>query len=121
MQASLRTRDDEAAGRPARDNRRALLGAWMGFFVDMFDIYLPIIALAPANAYFEATGVSAGTSSLITASIFAATLLGRPIGAVLFGRLADTVGRRRTASAWSRSPSPRSPATGHGASPRSSC
>jgi hypothetical protein len=31
--------------------RYAIRGAWMGFFVDMFDIYLPIIVLAPAIAY----------------------------------------------------------------------
>lgn len=97
MQTSVGTRNREAGGTPTRDGRRALLGAWAGFFVDMYDIYLPIIALAPANAYFEANDVSPATSSLISASIFAATLLGRPIGALLFGRLADTIGRRRTA------------------------
>ncbi|MQA94912.1 MAG: MFS transporter [Streptosporangiales bacterium] len=77
--------------------RKAVFGAWLGFFVDMFDIYLPIVALAPAAAYFQATDVSKGTAAIISAMIFAATLLGRPIGAVLFGHLADRVGRRRTA------------------------
>lgn len=97
MQTSVETRNDEAGDRVTGDGRRALLGAWVGFFVDMYDIYLPIVALAPANAYFEANDVAPATSSLISASIFAATLLGRPVGALLFGRLADTVGRRRTA------------------------
>src|ERR1700737_4224583 len=32
--------------------RRAIFGAWLGFFVDQFDIYLPGIALAPAATYF---------------------------------------------------------------------
>ena len=32
--------------------RRAIRGAFVGFFVDSFDIYLPVIALAPAMVYF---------------------------------------------------------------------
>jgi MFS family permease len=61
----------------------------------MVDIYLPVIALAPAIAYFQPatlTSAQAGTLFFVT---FAATLLGRPIGALLFGHLADTLGRRR--------------------------
>jgi len=79
------------------EGRKAVFGAWLGFFVDMFDIYLPILALAPADAYFQATDVSKGTAGIIEAMIFVATLLGRPVGAVVFGHLADKVGRRRSA------------------------
>ncbi|HEX7081014.1 MAG TPA: MFS transporter [Gammaproteobacteria bacterium] len=78
------------------EGRKALLGAWVGFFVDMFDIYLPVVALAPAAAYFQASDVSPGTAAIISAMIFAATLIGRPVGAFVFGHLGDKIGRRRT-------------------------
>lgn len=77
--------------------RKALLGAWVGFYVDMFDIYLPIVVLAPASLYFEAKGVSAGQAAIFSGMIFASALLGRPIGAFIFGHLGDKIGRRRTA------------------------
>ena len=76
--------------------KSAIKGAFLGFFVDMFDIYLPIVVLAPALAYFISPELSAGTAALVGASIFAATLIGRPIGAVIFGNFADTIGRKRT-------------------------
>ncbi|MGH3318806.1 MAG: MFS transporter [Streptosporangiaceae bacterium] len=86
-----------ASDRMPPEGRKALIGAWIGFFVDMFDIYLPIIALAPAAAYFEASDVSPGTAAIIGGMIFAATLIGRPVGAFVFGHLGDKIGRRRTA------------------------
>src|ERR687883_1307294 len=76
--------------------KSAIRGAWFGFFVDMFDIYLPIVVLAPALAYFVAPDLDAVTKSVISGSIFAATLLGRPIGSIVFGHFADAIGRRRT-------------------------
>jgi MFS family permease len=75
--------------------KSAIRGAWFGFFVDMFDIYLPIVVLAPALAYFVAPDLDAVTKSVISGSIFAATLLGRPIGSFIFGHFADAIGRRR--------------------------
>jgi MFS family permease len=75
--------------------RAATIGGAFGFFVDMYDIYLPTIALAPALAYFSPAGLSSGTSAVIAAMVFVSTLVGRPLGSVIFGRLADRVGRRR--------------------------
>jgi len=69
--------------------RKAIRGAFFGFFVDMFDIYLPVIVLAPAIKYFVAPELSDAQTSLITGAIFAATLIGRPIGALIFGHHAD--------------------------------
>lgn len=77
--------------------RNAIVGAFLGFFVDMFDIYLPVVALAPAIIYFiPQGGLSPTTASIIFGTIFAATLVGRPLGALIFGSFADTIGRKKT-------------------------
>ena len=76
--------------------KSAIRGAFFGFFVDMFDIYLPIVVLAPAIAYFVAPEMGTVEKSVVSGSIFAATLLGRPIGSFIFGHFADAMGRRRT-------------------------
>jgi MFS family permease len=72
-----------------------MVSAWAGFFVDMFDIYLPVVALAPALSYFQPSSLTAGQVSFLFFSTFAATLVGRPVGALVFGHFADTIGRRR--------------------------
>jgi MFS family permease len=76
--------------------RRALRAAMFGFFVDMYDVYLPVIALAPAIAYFSSAGATAVQNATLTAAIFAASLVGRPLGSIIFGAMGDRVGRRRT-------------------------
>lgn len=89
-----------ASGRGGELNpeaRSAIRGAWLGFFVDMFDVYLPIVVLAPALIYFVSPQMSPTTSALIGGSIFAATLIGRPLGALIFGGYADRIGRRKMA------------------------
>ncbi|TCP47875.1 putative MFS family arabinose efflux permease [Tamaricihabitans halophyticus] len=94
----------EAAGVPTpsqdtvgtnRRARKAMLGAWFGFYVDLFDIYLPIVALAPAIAYFVSPDLGTTGVAVVSGAIFASTLIGRPVGAAIFGKLADTVGRKR--------------------------
>jgi MFS family permease len=77
--------------------KSAVRGAFIGFFVDMFDIYLPIVVLQPALIYFVAPEMGTVEKSVIAGSIFAATLIGRPIGSFIFGHFGDVIGRRRTA------------------------
>ena len=77
--------------------KSAIRGAWLGFFVDMFDVYLPVVVLAPAIAYFLSPEMSATSAAIVGGSIFAATLIGRPLGALIFGSYADRVGRRKMA------------------------
>lgn len=76
--------------------RRVLVAGCIGFAVDFFDIYLPILALAPVTRIFQPPGLSSAASTTIYFFIFAATLLGRPCGAIIFGHWADRIGRRRT-------------------------
>jgi MFS family permease len=76
--------------------RAAVRGGILAYFVDQFDIYLPIVVLAPAMLYFQSASVSAGTAALLSSLVFASTLLGRPLGAMIFGHFADTVGRKTT-------------------------
>ncbi len=81
---------------PAELNaRRAVQAACAGFFVDMFDVYLPIAVLAPALVYFTPEGLNGVARATIFYVVFAVTLIGRPLGAVLFGHLGDRLGRRR--------------------------
>lgn len=72
--------------------RQAVRGGIFGNYVDQFDIFLPVIALAPAAAHLFGPENLAGNAGLI----FIATLLGRPLGAAVFGPVADRIGRAAT-------------------------
>ncbi|MCU1631566.1 MAG: transporter [Micrococcaceae bacterium] len=72
--------------------RRAVRGGIFGNYVDQFDIFLPVIALAPAAAHLFGPENLASNAGLI----FVATLLGRPLGAAVFGPIADRIGRAAT-------------------------
>lgn len=75
--------------------RKAVRAAYFGFFVDMFEVYLPVAVLAPAMVYFIPDGLSAATSATIFSVVFAISLMGRPIGSIIFGHFGDRLGRRR--------------------------
>jgi MFS family permease len=75
--------------------RRAVRAAYFGFFVDMFEVYLPIAVLAPALEYFIPAGLSAATKATIFAVVFAISLMGRLLGSLVFGHFGDRIGRRR--------------------------
>src|SRR6185437_3243084 len=75
--------------------QRALRAAFMGFFVDMFDVYLPIVALGPAMSYFQPATLSPALQSTLYFIVFALSLVGRPVGATLFGHYGDRFGRKK--------------------------
>lgn len=75
--------------------QRALRAAFIGFFVDMFDVYLPVVALGPAMSYFQPATLSPTLKSTLFYTVFALSLVGRPVGATVFGHYGDKIGRRR--------------------------
>lgn len=72
--------------------QRAIRGGIFGNYVDQFDIFLPVIALTPAAADLFGSENLAANAGLV----FVATLLGRPLGAGIFGPIADRFGRTTT-------------------------
>ncbi|MCL2584179.1 MAG: MFS transporter [Streptosporangiales bacterium] len=84
----------EASGRSA-EGRAAATGAFFTEFVDMFDIYLPTVVLTPALLFFQPGHLSQGLAGIFTSLVFVTTLIGRPVGAAVFGAVGDRVGRRR--------------------------
>jgi MFS family permease len=75
--------------------RNAIKGAFFSEFIDMFDIYLPVVVLAPVLFYFQPRGIAPATQAILASLVFITTLLGRPIGALIFGMVADRIGRRK--------------------------
>ncbi|AHF79389.1 Major facilitator transporter (plasmid) [Sodalis praecaptivus] len=75
--------------------KSAIKGAFFSEYIDMFDIYLPVVALSPVLFYFQPPNLSEGAATIFASLVFITTLLGRPLGALLFGMVADKLGRRK--------------------------
>lgn len=90
------TRPDFDSPEFRKKGRNAIGAAMYGFFVDMYDVYLPVIVLAPAMVYFSATDASGVDMAVFATLIFVASIIGRPLGSLILGPLGDTLGRRKT-------------------------
>lgn len=95
MRMALEPHVPHSESEKTKAGRRALRAAFMGFFVDMFDVYLPIVALGPAMSYFQPATLSPALQSTLYFIVFALSLVGRPVGATLFGHYGDRFGRRK--------------------------
>lgn len=85
----------DAIAAPIDERRRAAIrGAFFSEYIDMFDIYVPIVVLTPVLFFFQPAHLPRGEEALLASLVFITTLLGRPIGAFLFGLVADRIGRR---------------------------
>ncbi len=72
----------------ANDHRAALLAGYLGWTLDAFDFFLVVFCLTAIGREFQ-------QSDATMALAITATLAFRPLGALIFGLLADRYGRRR--------------------------
>ena len=70
-----------------RTQRDVVIASYLGWMLDAFDFFLVVFVLTPIAGDFHARMAS------VTLAIFV-TMAMRPIGALLFGRIADRFGRR---------------------------
>src|SRR5919199_1198331 len=81
---------DDQSRRPARagdDHRAALVAGFLGWTLDAFDFFLVVMCLTAIAKEF-------GRSDAAMATSITLTLAFRPVGAFVFGLLADRYGRR---------------------------
>ncbi|KPX10771.1 MFS transporter [Pseudomonas syringae] len=77
--------------------RRAAAAATVGNVLEIYDfIAFGIFAIPISKVFFPA--VSELNAMLLTMGTFAAGFLARPIGALVLGRYADSVGRKKALS-----------------------
>jgi MFS family permease len=93
---SILVTKDQSSEMLSEEGKKTLLAAFFGFTVDMIDVYLPIIALAPAMVYFQPADLSPTVATTLYFLVFVLSLIGRPIGSMIFGYYGDKIGRRKT-------------------------
>ena len=72
---------------PASDHRAALLAGYLGWTLDAFDFFLVVFCLTAIGREFHKSDAAIALSITITLAF-------RPVGAFIFGLLADRYGRR---------------------------
>src|SRR3954454_19956526 len=70
-----------------RDQRNAFVAAWLGWAMDAFDYFLLVFVITDVAETFNTTKTHVAVATTLT-------LAARPVGAALFGYLADKHGRR---------------------------
>ncbi len=77
--------------------RRALVAGSIGNFIEWYEFAVyGFLATVIAKNFFTLEGESAITSLILTYAAFAVAFFFRPLGAVVFGRMGDRIGRKPT-------------------------
>lgn len=81
----------------AQRQRRALIAGSVGNFIEWYEFAVyGFLATLIAQNFFQLQGASALSSLILTYASFAIAFFFRPLGAVIFGRIGDRVGRKPT-------------------------
>jgi len=83
---------------PASDaQKRALIAGSIGNFIEWYEFAVyGFLATVIAKNFFQLAGDTGLTSLILTYASFAIAFFFRPLGAVLFGRIGDRLGRKPT-------------------------
>ncbi|MGE0595792.1 MAG: MFS transporter [Hyphomonadaceae bacterium] len=85
----------QSAGKTQNERRLVIAGASLGTLFEWFDFFL-YGALAGEIARRFFTGVDETTAFVLALAAFGAGFAARPLGALLFGRFGDVMGRKNT-------------------------
>ncbi|TDV35600.1 sugar transport protein [Paraburkholderia caballeronis] len=79
----------------SRKEKRAMAGAVAGTVFEWYDfvLYGSLADVIAANFF---TGIDAGTAFIFAMMTFSVGFVVRPLGAIVFGRLGDMIGRKKT-------------------------
>lgn len=97
MTATTNTTPGRATVLDLRASRRSLVGGCVGNFIEWYEFGVyGYFATVIAGAFFATSGVGDLEALVKTYASFAIAFFFRPVGAWLFGRVGDRVGRRPT-------------------------
>jgi len=78
-------------------HKRALIAGSIGNFIEWYEFAVyGFLATVIAKNFFQLAGEAPLTSLILTYAAFAVAFFFRPLGAVVFGRLGDRIGRKPT-------------------------
>ena len=81
----------------AQRQRRALIAGSVGNFIEWYEFAVyGFLATLIAQNFFQLQGASPLSSLILTYASFAIAFFFRPLGAIIFGRIGDRIGRKPT-------------------------
>ncbi|MBW1251814.1 MFS transporter [Pantoea allii] len=87
----------ETASPQVKQHRRALVAGSVGNFIEWYEFAIyGFLATLIAQNFFQLQGESALSGLILTWALFAVAFFFRPLGALVFGRIGDRIGRKPT-------------------------
>lgn len=91
----METATDETAAKPPTPLRTVVVASSAGTAFEWYDFFVyGSLTTIFARKFFNAAEIGEANATLATLAVFAAGLLFRPLGALIFGRMGDRFGRK---------------------------